>query len=252
MKILKDDYLKLYCSNIGKNVDKLIKNCNFLDKDISFEYARDVSAVFSSNIEGNSIDLNSYMNYKNFQSKATKEIAEIEDLVSAYEFAQNNVLNEKNLLKSHKILAKKFLISSKIGKYRDEKVGVYSSLGLVYMAIEPEFVKEKMKELFGDIATLLKADLKPKEVFYFASMIHLVFVHIHPFSDGNGRVARLLEKWFLCEKLGENFWKIPSEEYYKNNQSKYYEYINLGVNFYEINYNNSLNFLKMLTLSLDK
>ncbi|WP_220392957.1 Fic family protein [Chitinophaga lutea] len=34
-------------------------------------------------------------------------------------------------------------------------------------------------------------------------MIHLVFVKIHPRADGNGRSARLLEKWFLAVKLGK-------------------------------------------------
>ncbi|MBL0098191.1 MAG: Fic family protein [Bacteroidetes bacterium] len=34
-------------------------------------------------------------------------------------------------------------------------------------------------------------------------MIHLVFVKIHPLNDGNGRSARLIEKWFLAQKLGK-------------------------------------------------
>ncbi|MBC7418504.1 MAG: Fic family protein [Pedobacter sp.] len=39
------------------------------------------------------------------------------------------------------------------------------------------------------------------EVFYCSSLIHLFFVAIYPSSDSNGRIARLLEKWFLAEKL---------------------------------------------------
>ena len=84
------------------------------------------------------------------------------------------------------------------------------------------------------------------EVFYFASLIHLRFVHIHPFRDGNGRAARIIEKWFIAQKLGKDYWKIPSEEYYKVNQAKYYETINLGVNFYMLNYDRCLGFLEML------
>ncbi len=38
-----------------------------------------------------------------------------------------------------------------------------------------------------DIDSLSKIELNPFEVFYYASLIHLVFVKIHPFQDGNGR-----------------------------------------------------------------
>ena len=72
------------------------------------------------------------------------------------------------------------------------------------------------------------------------------FAHIHPFRDGNVRAARLIEKWFVAEKLGRDFWKMPSEKFYKKNQAKYYETINLGGNFYELNYNKCIGFLEML------
>jgi len=114
------------------------------------------------------------------------------------------------------------------------------------MAIEPELVEKEMKVFFQDLNELISLELDEIEVFYFASLIHLRFAHIHPFRDGNGRAARLIEKWFVAEKLGQVFWKIPSEEYYKNNQGRYYETINLGVNFYELNYDKCIEFLEML------
>jgi Fic family protein len=40
-----------------------------------------------------------------------------------------------------------------------------------------------MKELFADIEFLLQKNLTNEEIFYFASFIHLKFVHIHPFTD---------------------------------------------------------------------
>jgi len=129
-------------------------------------------------------------------------------------------------------------------------VGVYSKSGLVYMAIEPEFVESEMDLFFQGVEELLKDELSEVEAFYFASILHLRLAHIHPFMDGNGRAARLLEKWFLTSKLGQKFWKIPSEEYYKNHQAEYYETINLGVNFYELDYDRCLLFLEMLPNSL--
>jgi len=96
----------------------------------------------------------------------------------------------------------------------------------------------------------MEIELSNSEIFYFASLIHLKFVHIHPFMDGNGRAARILEKWFLSEKLNPEMWKLTSEKYYKDNQIEYYRNINLGVNYYELNYDKCLPFLLMLINSL--
>ena len=84
-----------------------------------------------------------------------------------------------------------------------------------------------MVELFADIKYLLGSHLSQGEVFYYAALIHLIFVHIHPFADGNGRSVRLLEKWFLTSKLGREVWKLSSEAYYFEHRREYYENINL-------------------------
>ena len=248
MRITERKYFDIYKEEIGNEISCLIKNFDFSEDSGEFEYLTKSSAVYSSNIEGNSIDLNSYMNYEMNKDKfkVGKEIEEIEDLIEAYNFAQNNRLNEKNLLNCHKIFSDTLLIRSKRGKYRIEQVGVFEKSGLAYLAIEPEYVEKEMNIFFQDINELISTKLNETEVFYFASLIHLRLAHIHPFRDGNGRAARLIEKWFVAEKLGRDFWKLPSEEYYKNNQTKYYETINLGVNFYELNYDRCIEFLKML------
>ena len=248
MEVTDRRYLEHYLQSIGEQASTLIKNFDFSEDKGEFDYLTKASAVYSSNIEGNSVDLNSYMNYElnKEKFKIGKEIEEIENLIKAYGFAQENKLTENNLLHCHKIFSETLLIKSKRGRYRIEQVGVFGKLGIAYMAIEPEFVEKEMKVFFQGISDLILNDLNDEEVFYFASLIHLRFAHIHPFRDGNGRAARLLEKWFLAEKLGHDFWKIPSEEYYKQNQTKYYETINLGVNFYELDYDRCNGFLQML------
>lgn len=248
MRITERKYLSLYKQSIGQEISNLIAQFDFSENRGDFDYLTKASAVYSSNIEGNSVGLNSFMNYElnKDKFKVGKEIAEIEDLIQAYNFAQHNKLNEKNVLNSHKLFSKNLLIKSKRGKYRVEPVGVFGKSGLAYMALEPEFINQETKLFFQDLEQLISSELSETEVYYFASLVHLRFAHIHPFRDGNGRAARLIEKWFVAEKLGYDFWKMPSEEYYKENQSRYYETINLGVNSYELNYDKCISFLEML------
>ena len=81
-------------------------------------------------------------------------------------------------------------------------------------------------------------------------MIHLVFLKIHPFEDGNGRTARLLEKWFLAEKMGEKAWYIPSEQYYYQHLSEYYRNVHIGQDYESLNFDRCLPLLWMLPDSL--
>ncbi len=252
MNILEKKYFNQYQEKL--NID--LADCfSKLKKDslkTDLEYLIESSAVYSSNIEGNPMDLNSFMNANAFKQKAKpKEYSEIVELVGAYDFARENKLTENNLLKAHEKLSKSFLIKSRRGKYRDDKVGVFDQYGLVYLAVEPENVEKEMKNFFVAVDELLKQNMDIKEAFYFASILHLVFAHIHPFHDGNGRAARILEKWFLAEKLEDKAWIIQSERYYKKNIKAYYKNINLGVNFYELNYDNCLPFLLMLPKALE-
>jgi Fic family protein len=252
LRVTDGKYFERYHESIGHKIDRLIANHDFSDEKIEFGYSTQSSAVYSSNIEGNTVDLNSYMNQKRSRQrfKPLKEIKEIDNLVAAYEFAQKNELNEINFLKCHELFSATLLIPSKRGKYRDERVGIYDQNGLVYVAIESEHVSGRMKDYFNEIETLLELELNNEAAFYHASLLHLIFVHLHPFMDGNGRGARLLEKWFLGQALGKHFWKIPSEKVYRDHRDDYYANINLGVNYYELDYDRCLPFLAMLPACL--
>lgn len=252
MRITEQKYLQAYLESVGKYLPTWFATFDFSNQKVDLGYRIQASAVYSSNIEGNTIDVNSYMNsiIAKETFKPRKELQEIEDLIKAYKFAKENELTEKNLLKAHKILSQTILIKDKRGKYRTDRMGVFDNTGLVYLAIESENVGSAMKELFKDIQTLLKQDLSLTETFYHASLIHLKLAHIHPFWDGNGRAARLLEKWFLSTKINSRAWYLQSEKYYKENLSAYYQNINLGVNYYELDYNKCLLFLEMLPQAL--
>lgn len=252
LKILKEDFLYDYKKQLRIDVEKeffQLRNKSQTVDDFKFYLAN--SAVHSSNIEGNTVDFDTYLKSSEFKLHLkTKEIKEIEELIGAYQFARENILTLENILKAHEILTQSILIKKERGKIRKVKVGVRSEGRLIYLAVEPEFIKQELEKLFADIALLLKTKLTTEEIFYYAAYIHLVFVIIHPFVDGNGRATRLIEKWFLAKMLGENAWCITSEKNYWDNRPAYYKNLQLGVNYYEVKYEKSIPFLLMLPNAL--
>ena len=106
-------------------------------------------------------------------------------------------------------------------------------------------------KVVGCITLLIEQNLTIAQTFYYASLIHLILVLIHPYADGNGRTARLAEKWFLSTKLGENAWGINSEKLYLKRNRSYHKNINrVGSNYENIDYSYSIPFLKMLPMAL--
>ncbi len=252
LQILSSDYFNNYQKQLKFDVESLfatIKTRTHTLEDFRFYLAN--SAVHSSNIEGNTVSFDTYLKSAEFNLHLkTKEMKEIEDLISAYQFARENHLTLENMLKAHEMLTSSILIKKERGKIRKVKVGVRSEGRLIYLAIEPEFIKQELEKLFADISALLSTTLTTTEIFYYAAYIHLVFVNIHPFVDGNGRATRLMEKWFLSKMLGDNAWFITSEKNYWDNRSTYYKNLQIGANYYEIKYERSIPFLLMLPNSL--
>jgi Fic family protein len=255
LKILTVRFFDEFLNNLDENwfsgCEQLYSKINFSNQD--FEFYIQSSATYSSNIEGNSIDIDTYLKNKLFKVRSKpKEMKEIDDLINAYNFAMNTKLCKVAFLESHKILSKTILsLKSQKGKLRNQQVGIFSNGKLEYMAVEPEFVEEEFSKLFFDIELLLNESLSKPETFYYASMIHLIFEKIHPFMDGNGRAGRLLEKWFLSQKIGDSAWSIQSEKYYLKNRSQYYQNIHIGYNYYSLKMEKCIPFLLMLPNALN-
>jgi Fic family protein len=243
-----------YAGQVNADLEALFEQLK--DAEIStgtFSFYTSVSSVFSSKIEGEDIELDSYIKHKKFGIEFLPDYTrKIDDLYNAYLFAHSNPLTQKNIAKAHQLLSKHIVAKQYQGQIRVQNMYVSTPDGRIeYVAASPYAVKAEMEKFYNDVETLLKLQLTVTEVFFFASMVHLVFVKIHPFNDGNGRTARLLEKWFIAQKLGGKAWFIQSEKNYYGQHQTYYNNLRvLGLEYPELDYNKALPFLLMLPNAL--
>lgn len=248
-----EEYLKLVSPNLKSDFDVL------KDAEIStetFNFYTSVSAIASSRIEGEQMEVDSYIKHKMLNIEYQPNLVEKpNDLYKAYIFAQENELTSSSFLKAHSLLSAHLLPEIKQGVYRTGNMLVmeHKTGRIQYEAALVHEVQNLMNLLWQDIEQLKKESLSIEEIFYFASFIHIVFVNIHPFEDGNGRAGRLLEKWFVAQKLGKKAWFMQSELNYYNNVNDYYKNLNrLGMFYDQLDYSKSLPFLLMLPNSLNQ
>ena len=253
-EILPIELLQEYCKQFDGSV--IQKFDRLVDSDLSidtFSFYTSVSAVFSSKIEGEDIEVDSYIKHKRFGISFLPDYTQkIDDLYSAYQFASTSKCNRQNIEKVHEILTAHILPKNRQGQIRNSAMFVTTSNGKIeYVTAAPNQVKTELVKFYNDLDALVTATLTFQETFFFASLLHLVVVKIHPGDDGNGRTSRLIEKWFLVEKLGVKAWWVQSEKNYYAQHQTYYNNIRLlGLEYDTLDYSKTLPFLRMLQESV--
>ena len=98
--------------------------------------------------------------------------------------------------------------------------GVFNGDQCIFMAPPPHLVPGLMTDLF----TWMDKNNKKVHPLIMSAVFHYEFVFIHPFSDGNGRTARLWHTVILS-KWNSAFEYIPIESQIEKFQDGYYEAI---------------------------
>lgn len=182
-----------------------------LDKDVVKqiqEYYR-IGLTYSSNaLEGNTLDLVETKvvleDGLTISGKPMKDHLETLGHSDAFyellNLAKTDIITEDNIKYLHKLFYNR-INENEAGNYRKKKIIVTGSDSEFPT---PDTLSEKMSEFVKSIPDM-KATLHPIE---FSAMLHAKFVNIHPFIDGNGRVARLLLNLALLQ-TGYNITIIP-------------------------------------------
>ena len=106
-------------------------------------------------------------------------------------------------------------------KYRTGMVYIGNSTKIVHIPAKVEQIEDKIHELFeyaenkDSVSDLIKA-----------AILHFYFVYIHPFCDGNGRTARILNSSYLYDKGYKKFKNIALSNVINENVVIYYKKLN--------------------------
>lgn len=133
----------------------------------------------------------------------------------------SNKITEENLYKLYMMTVGNFLTGddklSEGNFYRHDTVYVVSD-HVEHSGLSFEKVPEFMKSLItfvnaeDDINDLIKA-----------AIIHFYIAYVHPYFDGNGRMARLVHLWFLIQKGYRSALFIPFSSQIEKSRKAYYD-----------------------------
>ena len=56
-----------------------------------------------------------------------------------------------------------------------------------------------------------------------AALIHFYVAYLHPYFDGNGRMARLMHLWYLVQQGYSSALFVPLSEYVNKSRKGYYD-----------------------------
>jgi len=156
--------------------------------------------------------------------KSVREHLEATNLAEAYDLIESIAKEKREILKNHATIQQIHEvvvrgINADAGKYRVNNVRITGAT-----KTPQDF--SKVTRMMDDLIAFLNLNLQDKEKkehpVKTAAFMHHKLVEIHPFTDGNGRVARLLTNLFLVKE------GYPPIVMRKEEREKYYRFLRLA------------------------
>ncbi len=175
----------------------------------------------SLKIEANSLSLGQVRDVINGKTVLgeRKEILEVKNAYACYEkLSEINPYDIDDLKFYHGIMTK--YLETEAGEFRPGDEGVFDKDKCIFVAPPGRLVQDLMKMLFQWMNSAQNS-IHP---LILSSIFHYEFVFIHPFTNGNGRMARLWHTAILS-KWKPIFKYIPIESQIEKFQDEYYNAI---------------------------
>ncbi len=154
--------------------------------------------------------------------KSVREHLEATNLAEAYDLIEaiakdKREIDHTTIQQIHEVVVRGIDVDA--GKYRVHNVLITGAT-----KTPPDF--SKVTRMMDDLIAFLNLNLQDKEKKEYpvktAAFMHHKLVEIHPFTDGNGRVARLLTNLFLVKE------GYPPIVLRKEERGKYYRFLRLA------------------------
>lgn len=144
-----------------------------------------------------------------------RELLEVTNAIRAYDAAElRKATSEKDLLAAHRDLMEGLVEGA--GRFRTASVGVLDGSKVTHLAPPAHLVRGQVRQL---LAWLRRAE---HSALIRSCVVHYELLFIHPFMDGNGRLARLWQHMVLLEE-SPVFRFVPIESVIRDRQQRYYD-----------------------------
>lgn len=180
-----------------------------------------------THIEGNELNINQIEQVMMGQDVIARQrdIQEVINYRKVMEFigsSQTKIVTDELINELHSMTVQQILPPQRCGVYRTTQVVIKNSLtgDVTFKPPAAIAVPVQIKELVDFITKTPTDTLHPVLK---SGILHYELVRIHPFVDGNGRVARALSTYILFQE-GYDIRKFFSlEEYFDRDAGRYYE-----------------------------
>ncbi|MEK7452780.1 MAG: Fic family protein [Patescibacteria group bacterium] len=185
------------------------------------------NAHASTNIEGNTLSKNEVTELSLGRDvlKTKKEKQEVLNYLSALsnleKLTKNKNITKKNILKAHKWIVKETLENKEWeGACRNIQVYIGNTKTGIISFVPPK--PEEIEEQLDSFLSWLNSDHKIHPILE-AGITHYEIARIHPFADGNGRLARFIATWILVNRGFDIKRFFALDDYYNSDRRNYYE-----------------------------
>ncbi len=141
--------------------------------------------------------------------RETLEIINTERSVKKLLEYRGKEITEERIKKLHSILMNNLI--EKIGEYH------YGGKRIIGSRHKPPASVVEIESTMKGLINFIHKYIRKTNPLLLAPLVHFMFVNVHPFQDGNGRIARLIHSWILLKK------NLPLFAYDPENRNRYFQ-----------------------------